>query len=351
MTKTIAQLRAEAVERLTKLNEHGYWEFPVHVALCGRDVPDVDEERAIIADLLTDDCGPCYSCAKLAEIVAENSQLRVKVDELANDGKAPEKVVTTESVGANDANAALDSREKLEADVRKNLAIMKLEGYVFDMIHGWLDRQAAITANELTSESDAPKPTESGEIDTSNGDMRDFDDSREQLEADANGYVMSWWQSDWVDCFDHADSMKSDIMRLLDRQANITSCEWNAKCESEECGFSELMDVANDLRDKNDELQVKVVDLTEQLESAHAKNRSLRQHIAKMQYGRHGWHVKGVELQREVDRLTRENISLARDLGECMAERDGLRRENVKLSDDEFYLRCTLVDMDGEVVG
>jgi len=57
------------------------------------------------------------------------------------------------------------------------------------------------------------------------------------------------------------------------------------------------------------------------------------------------------ELQREVDRLTRQNISLARDLGECMAERDGLKRENAKLSDDEFYLRCTLVDMDGEVVG
>ena len=33
------------------------------------------------------------------------------------------------------------------------------------------------------------------------------------------------------------------------------------------------------------------------------------------------------ELQDEMDRLTRENIALARDLGECMAERDGYREK------------------------
>ena len=175
----------------------------------------------------------CYECARLAELTAENSQLRVKVDELTADV----------------SQAAEDTAERV---------------------------------------------TKTGENVTH--------DTREKLEADANGYVMSWWQSDWVDSFGHADSMKRDIMRLLDRQDAITANE-----------------------------------LTEQLESAHAKNRSLRAHIAKMQEGRHGWHVKYPELERKN--------------AELKARVDELERENAKLSDDEFYLRCTLVDINGEVVG
>lgn len=54
----------------------------------------------------------CYECSRLAELVAENSQLRVKLDELTcNDALAPEKVVTPVGVVANDANA--NSRELL----------------------------------------------------------------------------------------------------------------------------------------------------------------------------------------------------------------------------------------------
>jgi len=43
---------------------------------------------------------------------------------------------------------AKDSREKLEAEISNFGFIMNLEGYQLDMIHGWLDRQAAITAHE-----------------------------------------------------------------------------------------------------------------------------------------------------------------------------------------------------------
>ena len=38
-----------------------------------------------------------------------------------------------------------DSREKLEADVRKWCAMMGMQPYQLDFVYGWLDRQAAIT--------------------------------------------------------------------------------------------------------------------------------------------------------------------------------------------------------------
>lgn len=84
MTKTKRQLRAEAVERLRKLDGN--------TCSCGDIIAcSVDcfssfgwkEEIAKLIDLLTDDCDiECYECSKLAELRAENSQLRVKCDEL-----------------------------------------------------------------------------------------------------------------------------------------------------------------------------------------------------------------------------------------------------------------------------
>ena len=41
-----------------------------------------------------------------------------------------------------------DSREKLEADVRKWCAMMGMQPYQLDFVYGWLDRQAAITRAE-----------------------------------------------------------------------------------------------------------------------------------------------------------------------------------------------------------
>ena len=53
--------------------------------------------------------------------------------------------------------------------------------------------------------------------------------------------------------------------------------------------------------------------LYDELDAAYAKNRSLREHIAKMQEGRNGWHIKGKELQKKVDSLTAELDSARRD--------------------------------------
>lgn len=97
----------------------------------------------------------CYECSRLAELVAQNTAMRVKLGTDApekpvgtlgrladaNDALAPENGVSAED--ADDANA--DSREKLEADVRKWCGKY---AYQADMVWTWLNRQAAITERE-----------------------------------------------------------------------------------------------------------------------------------------------------------------------------------------------------------
>lgn len=60
-----------------------------------------------------------------------------------NDDLPSENDVSANDVDANDANATQDSREKLEADVRRDFATQNVV-----TILGWLDRQAAITHAE-----------------------------------------------------------------------------------------------------------------------------------------------------------------------------------------------------------
>lgn len=80
-------------------------------------------------------------------------KLKAWFDAEHNDNLAAEKVVSCDAAHSNDANAHLkasedlsdgftDSREKLEADVRSSL------GFTTKDVFEWLDRQAAITANE-----------------------------------------------------------------------------------------------------------------------------------------------------------------------------------------------------------
>jgi len=149
-------------------------------------------------------------------------------------------------------------------------------------------------------------------------------DSREKLEAEID---------DW--CAEHFNSSFSGkafnlMLRWLDRQAAITERETEKKwsCFSDSAGGH-------------------ITELTEQLESAHAKNRALKAHIAKMQEGRHGWHIKGKELQKEADMLKKqletaqdvnerqdlEYVSLAHEIGTLRAERDRYRELCSKLLD------------------
>jgi len=81
MTKTKAQLRAEAVERLKMIPPMSVHPRMLIDAICGhqtawKTVQDVSNE---LIDLLTDDCDqPCYTCSRLAELIAENGALKAE---------------------------------------------------------------------------------------------------------------------------------------------------------------------------------------------------------------------------------------------------------------------------------
>ena len=168
-----------------------------------------------------------------------------------------------------------DTREKLEVDVNAALygASMADDGYIpLEMAIGWLDRQAAITANETIHDNpyvglvrgkqwerteisdyycgrcgwrvtdhdsycpecggalhkapnkpdgkfDARETAETPETDTAKDDMRDFDDSREKLEDDI--------QSDLAALSEYGKLMLDwdVVIDWLDRQDEITRRE------------------------------------------------------------------------------------------------------------------------------
>lgn len=129
-----------------------------------------------------------------------------------------------------------DSREKLEAEVRKWCGMYP---YQVDMVWVWLNRQAAITTNQLTSKSDVSKPEETAENAISKCDMRDFGDSREKLEADMRERLGELWADAWD--AGSRDSMDDNFdlsvfIALLDRQAAIDRKEFETILEEiQEC--------------------------------------------------------------------------------------------------------------------
>lgn len=99
------------------------------------------------------------------ELTAERDGWKAKAEYCErNDGLPSENDVSANDVNANNANATQDSREKLEADVRKHYAYSTttllyppsankttdmLRSLPIDIVVGWLDRQAAITERDV----------------------------------------------------------------------------------------------------------------------------------------------------------------------------------------------------------
>ena len=203
MTKTKKQLRAEAVERLVKLGEVGFY-YEIIDALCDADCEDWsgDKVASTIRDLLTDDDSTISEDDSTAERGMTNLEWLYEHDEYfnsfaklmaclrgfstdaftanewlrqeySNDDSTPEKVVsgsepcvTPESCRqyadqrkqGDDADCeSCDTREKLENDVWSgcdHLTMLErgpvLVNVPWDRLLGWLDRQAAITQHEIT---------------------------------------------------------------------------------------------------------------------------------------------------------------------------------------------------------
>ena len=226
----------------------------------------------------------------------------------SNDAIGTESDVRPEMADAN------DSREKLEADVRKCFDPPEQQ-----MIIRWLDRQAEITSNETShdnpyvglvrgkqwerteisdyycgrcgwkvtdhdsycpecggalhkasnkpdSKFDARKTAETPETDAAKGDIRDFDDSREKLEADVRKYLN--YPSDCRAVYDY-----NAVIGWLDRQAAITHSvdAWNIKRLEEE---------RESLQDQVDDLQVNLNRANDAFETARLE---LEEQIAELE--------------------------------------------------------------------
>lgn len=132
-----------------------------------------------------------------------------------NDGLAAKSGASVSSVEANDGNVSLkdssddtqsftDSREKLEADVRKSL------GFTTKDVFGWLDRQAAITEREIFDEMPYIRDKMRGlkaQVDRLTADLHASNREREHLRNQL-GIAL-----------DHAH----DICSLVDLDGNVLS--------------------------------------------------------------------------------------------------------------------------------
>ena len=124
-----------------------------------------------------------------------------------NDGLAAENGVSDLAVDANDGDTALDSRDKLEADVRQRLIRPSTQ---IDCTYGdvtrWLDRQAEITrkaeqgewikqANGLIHEADMRAERLQKRVDELTAERDELNAERAELEAESADYNE---QIDWL---------------------------------------------------------------------------------------------------------------------------------------------------------
>ena len=285
---------------------------------------------------------------------------RKNADCVRNDGFMSENDVRADDVDANDGSVTCnisgenvtDSREKLEVDVRKFVYSKgwfddgiepDSKPYIMELFIEWLNRQAAITKSECAntnaqrlgelhglldeaarereklreelaewkhshpltlnqpdSKSVAPKPAETAENDAAKDDIRDFDDSREKLEADVR--YRSIRPTMKIDC--HYD----DVLRWLDRQAAIEKRRF----------FDGIAEHQAD----NLKLQSRI----RELESERERNRRQIDHLTAQCYEMDGLtataKIRG--LQRKVDSLTEQKDTLI-----SYVEADGTRYSEV----------------------
>lgn len=309
----------------------------------------------------------------------------------ANDDLAPESDIIADAMDANDENATCnnsgdfvthDSREKLEADVREYYRIglpgiqeTELHRLYYEQVIEWLDRQAAITAKQLTSQSDVPKPVESCETDAAKGDIRDFDDSRKKLEDKAfnliarmvnEAYTMGAHEADWSV---NRQSVRNCITELFDGVAAITrkteQAAWiqqanglihEANVERDELRGSfdtakQLIeqykaDGVDNLR-KIDELRNELAKRDKGIERLKRQRDEARQQISKLEAECDDCVYK-LEWQT-MDRLETERDALAADLRDCEQQRERLRQA-LGCAIDHAHEITRLVDIDGELM-
>lgn len=159
MTKTKRQLRAEAVERLKMLDVHGGGSFEYAILGSDKMAWRYMDKRDALIDLLTDDepdDGLRYRIIRDGVYMSNVKGCELRDTDIVD--------------GVERSDDGVDSREKLEADVRKHYSHTTstlmyppsankqtdwLTSMPMDTVFGWLDRQEAITAREFCWADDA----------------------------------------------------------------------------------------------------------------------------------------------------------------------------------------------------
>lgn len=246
--------------------------------------------------------------AEIAKLIAERDDLQRKLEILKAHGV---EIVDAVAGGFEVYNEAVRERDEWKA---------KAEA-----------KSAKDDAHSKAQSKTEPNLTEQSEP------LSDESDSREKLEAELHNILHCAQITivakaknkpfDWHT----VDGYIPMICELFDRQVAITERECCKYIDGAGCDGLEVVHRLNE----------RIVELTAELEAAHAKNRALKLHISKMQQGRHGWHVKGVELQRQVDELTAQ-------LRASNAERARLR-ECLGIATDNAHDFLNLVDESGNV--
>lgn len=105
--------------------------------------------------------------------------------------------------------------------------------------------------NQPISQSDAPKPAENAENCATKCEIRDFDDSREKLEADVHSH---FWHNDWC--------RTEMVIGWLDRQEAITAREYCWADDALQEELDRVRDERDHLRRHVDMLNAQVIELT-----------------------------------------------------------------------------------------
>lgn len=297
----------------------------------------------------------CYACAKLAEIVAENSQLRVKVDELANGNDGETNVITSGSplVGElPEGDAPSEFAEILMAlaadcscmgdGIVRHFEPKDVQGDVDALMRvverDYVRRAVYDSLKELTTNSDKWLK---GKLEEARAERDEWKAKAEQAERAMNKAAGNWCKAD-----DKAGYWKSEVEECL-KAARIESVSEGVMVYPRHEGYTAPSLLVKSQFDYLDQLCVDLQAKLDEMAERKCPGYEPESHHCR-------YHHQDFELNHQtVSRLKRENAELARDLGECMAERDELIAEidALEYRGDLDEPRGTKVDINGEVLG
>jgi len=229
------------------------------------------------------------------------------------DTLAPENVVTSDDVDANDGN---DTREKLEADVREFSNVYYVNNFnVYDKVIELLDRQAAMTEREM--------------VDRYTNELRKFKD----MNNDAGEEIAE------------LQSQLDEIAELVGWHGEVDGNSGESLLVPMVGAMCDGSEVAAKLKDENAKLKEKVENQRKELgmfNEAFSRN-VIFSADGERQFGSISQYYQAAKSANKREEAMREALGRVRE------ERDELR-EKLGIALDHAHDLLSLVNLDGEVI-